>query len=164
MKKFIGLALVSVLSVSMLAGCGSSSKKTDASKEATYKDGKYRASFDKADTHGWNAFTEIEIKDGKIATVDFDYLNKDNKRKSEDAAYTKAMAPKSGTSPDKFCPQLEKALIDKQDIEKVDVVTGATTSTNNMKQLAKLVLENAKKGDYNEIVVPQPDVKKEEKK
>lgn len=160
MKKFIGLALVSVLSVSMLAGCKSASKKTDD----TYKDGKYRASFDKADTHGWNAFTEIEIKDGKIATVDFDYLNKDNKRKSEDAAYTKAMAPKSGTSPDKFCPQLEKALVDKQDIEKVDVVTGATQSTKNFKDLAKLVLENAKKGDYNEIIVPQPDVKKEEKK
>ncbi|WP_052085882.1 FMN-binding protein [Clostridium sp. HMP27] len=163
MKKFIGLALVSALSLSVLAGCGGSSKSTDASKEATYKDGKYRASFDRLDTHGWNAFTEIEIKDGKIATVDFDYLNKDNKRKSEDADYIKAMASKSGTSPDKYCPQLEKALIDKQDLEKVDGVTGATNSTNNMKQLAKLALENAKKGDYNEVIVPQPDVKEEKK-
>lgn len=163
MKKFMGLALVSVLSVSLLAGCRSSSKSVDASKEAAYKDGKYRASFDKLDTHGWQAFAEIEIKDGKIATVDFDYLNKDNKRKSEDADYIKAMASKSGTSPDKYCPQLEKALVEKQDLEKVDVVTGATSSTNNMKQLAKLVLENAKKGDYNEIIVPQPDVKEEKK-
>lgn len=167
MKRFMGMALASVLSVLILAGCGSSSKKADASKEsakeATYKDGKYKASFDKLDTHGWKAFTEIEIKDGKIVTVDFDYLNKDNKRKSEDAGYTKAMAPKSGTSPDKFCPQLEKALIDKQDPDKVDVVTGATHSTDNMKQLAKLALESAKKGDTKEVLAPQPDVKEQKK-
>lgn len=159
MKKILGLVLASVLSVSILAGCKNSSKSEDN----TYKDGNYRASFDKLDTHGWKAFTQIEIKDGKVAKVDFDYLNKDDKRKSEDANYIKEMAAKSGTSPDKFCPQLEKALIEKQDIEKVDVVTGATYATNDMKKLAKVILENAKKGNYNEIVVPQPDVKEEKK-
>lgn len=159
MKKIVGLALVSVLSVSILAGCGKSSKSEDN----TYKDGNYRASYDKFDTRGWKAFTQIEIKDGKIATVDFDYLNKDDKRKSEDADYIKEMAAKSGTSPDKFSKELEKALIEKQDSEKVDIVTGATYATNDMKKLAKLILENAKKGDYNEIVVPQPDVKEEKK-
>ena len=86
--------------------------------------------------------------------MDFDYLNKDNKRKSEDAEYTKAMKPKSGTSPDEFCPKLEKDLVEKQDVDKVDAITGATNSVTNFKTLSKTALENAKKGDTKEAVVP----------
>lgn len=168
MKKFMGLALVSVLSMSLLAGCGNSSAPTDANKEpvkeeATYKDGKYKASYDKLDTHGWKAFTEVEIKDGKIVTVDFDYLNEKDERKSENEAYNKAMSKSCETSPEKFTPEIEKALVDAQDPEKADVVTGATHSTENMKTLAKAALESAKKGDTKEVLVPQPDVKEDTK-
>ena len=152
MKKALSIALTSILSLSLLAGCGS--KETKAPAGSAYKDGKYKAAYDKLDSHGWKAFAEIEIKDGKIATVDFDYLNKDNKRKSEDAEYTKAMKPKSGTSPDEFCPKLEKDLVEKQDVDKVDAITGATNSVTNFKTLSKTALENAKKKNTKEAVVP----------
>ncbi|MBC2398155.1 FMN-binding protein [Clostridium tetanomorphum] len=161
MKKVLSVVLTSILSLSLLAGCGSSNKDTNTSADKTkdtktaaeYKDGKYKATYNKLDNHGWKAFVEVEIKDGKIASVDFDYLNKDNKRKSEDKEYNEKMKPISKTAPNEFCPKLEKDLVDKQEVDKVDAISGATTSTKNFKNLAKAALENAKKGDTKEAVV-----------
>lgn len=162
MKKILSITLTSILSLALLAGCGSTNKETktpsDSNKDekttVAYKDGKYKAVYDKFDKHGWKAYVEIEIKDGKVSNVDFDYLNKDNKRKSEDKEYNEKMKPVSKTAPNEFCPKLEKDLVDKQEVDKVDTISGATISTENFRNLSKEALENAKKGEKKEVIVP----------
>lgn len=151
-NRIISLAAASVLALTMLAGCGNKN---------ALKDGKYKAEYDKEDTRGWKAFTEIEVKDGKIVSANYDYVNKDGKLKSKDAEYNKAMKDKSGTSPAEYAPALGKALVDKQDPSKVDKVTGATHSSDAFKEMAKkLIDEKAKKGDQTTLKLPQTDVKK----
>ncbi len=151
-NRIISLAAASVLALTMLAGCGNKN---------ALKDGKYKAEYDKEDTRGWKAFTEIEVKDGKIISANYDYVNKDGKLKSKDAEYNKAMKDKSGTSPAEYSPALGKALVDKQDPSKVDKVTGATHSSDAFKEMAKKLMdEKAKKGDQTTLKLPQTDVKK----
>ncbi|WP_125151948.1 FMN-binding protein [Clostridium rectalis] len=161
MKKISGIVLCIAMTMTLFAGCASSNdgnkgaKDSKETKTITYKDGKYKASYDKADSHGWKAFVELEVKNGKISAVDFDYLSKDNKRKTEDRNYNETMKKsKSKTSPKEFCPKLEKNLVEKQDLNKVDGVSGATSSVENFKALAKAALENASKGETKETIVP----------
>ena len=125
--------------------------------EVKLTDGTYKAEYDKLDSHGWKAFTEITVKDGKITEVDFDYLNDKGERKSENAEYNESMKKVAGTNPEEFTPILEKALVDSQDASKIDTVTGATSSSNSFKALAqKLISEKIAKGDTTTLVVELP--------
>lgn len=109
-----------------------------------FKDGSYKAAQDKADDYGWKGQIAIEVKDGKIGTVDFDYVNKDNKLKSEDQGYIKAMEDKTKVNLANAMVELEKALVSSQDAAAVNAVTGATASSNDFKGLAAKALESAK--------------------
>ncbi|WP_052447277.1 FMN-binding protein [Clostridium polynesiense] len=138
-NRIISLIAATVLSLTMLAGCGN---KSD------FKDGKYKAEYDKEDTRGWKAFTEIEVKGGKIVSANYDYVNKEGKLKSKDEGYNKAMKEKSKTSPAEYGPALGKALVDKQDPAKVDKVTGATHSWEQFKEQAQKLIEEKLKRRY----------------
>lgn len=152
-KQIISLVAASVLTLTMLAGCGKKeeAKKDDAkpaaTTEAKYKDGTYKAEYDKFDERGWKATVTVEVKDGKVTKADFTSVNQENKQKRDDEGYNKSMEEKSKTSPKKYEGELAKKLVEKQDPSKVDVVTGATHSTDDFKKLATAALENAKKGD-----------------
>jgi len=108
------------------------------------KDGSYTAAQDKYDDYGWKGQVTIEVKEGKIATVDFDYVNKDNKLKSEDQGYIKAMEDKTKVNLANAIVELEKALVDGQDVAAVNAVSGATSSSNDFKALAEKALAGAK--------------------
>jgi major membrane immunogen (membrane-anchored lipoprotein) len=162
MKKFkvLALVMVLVLTVGMLAACGTKTEPvttpeptpapapvvepTPAPAEpAGMKDGIYKATQDKADQYGWKGFVEVEVKDGKIAAVKFDYDN-NGALKSQDAAYKAQMEPVSKTYPEKAFAELQTALVEKQDITAVTAVAGATMSSNDFIALVKLALEQAK--------------------
>ncbi|MGM9973132.1 MAG: FMN-binding protein [Clostridiaceae bacterium] len=161
-NKILSLAVTSVLALTILAGCGSNDK--DAAPASDYKDGKYRAEYDQIDKNGWKAFVELTVKDGKISEVDYDYLNDKDERKSENAEYNKKMKEIAGTNPETYLPELEKALVDKQDASKIDNITGATHSVDGYKEMvAKLVDEKIKKGDETTLVIAQPSPKEEAK-
>ncbi|OGO77799.1 MAG: hypothetical protein A2Y23_15055 [Clostridiales bacterium GWB2_37_7] len=158
--KVLALVMVLILSIGVLAAC--SAKPAAAPAPATepapttepapapapaadgLKDGVYKAEQDKFDDYGWKGFVEVEVKEGKIATVKFDYVNKDNALKSQDAAYKAAMEPVSKIAPDKAFAALQTALVEKQDVTAVTVVAGATMSSNDFLALAKLAVEQAK--------------------
>lgn len=113
-----------------------------------YDDGTYKVEADAFDAHGWKPFIELVIKDHKVDSVNFDYVNEEGALKTEDAEYKAAMEPQSGTYPEKYTAELEQQLIDKQLIGDVDAITGATTSSNNFHALVEVALDDmAEVGD-----------------
>jgi len=143
-KRIIAVIATAVLSISLFAGCGA---------QATYKDGTYKAEYSAADSRGWKPQLSLVIKDDKISEVTFDYINDAGVLKTNDDVYKLAMEAKTGTYPAKYTEELEKALIEKQKVEDVATVTGATSSTANFKALAAAALEKAKAGDTATAIV-----------
>lgn len=163
MKKFLTLALVVVLVLS-LAACGSSKPATTEpaaeptaapttapveptaapAAESGLKDGSYTAAQDNYDDYGWKGQITVEVKEGKVATVDFDYVNKDNKLKSQDQGYIKAMEDKTKVNLAKAMEELEGKLVGSSAVTAVDAVTGATATSNDFNTLAAKALEGAK--------------------
>lgn len=148
MKKTL-IAMLSLCLVAMLfVACD------NAADTASFKDGTYKAAYAKADDHGWTDYLEVTVADGKITEVDYDSLNADGAKKSENDEYNNAMKNAGGkTWPSDFFPKLEKALIEKQNAENVDAVAGATSSSDSMKKLYKALIPNMQKGDTAEVKV-----------
>jgi major membrane immunogen (membrane-anchored lipoprotein) len=115
-----------------------------APEAAALKDGVYTAAQENFDDRGWKATVEVEVKEGKIANVKFDYVNKDGALKSQDAGYKAAMEPVSKTYPEKAFAELQASLVEKQDVAAVTAVAGATTSSNDFTTLVKQALDQAK--------------------
>lgn len=120
----------------VLAACGggndtkkdSSDSKTsevakDSSKEESkemvktaggeLKDGTYTLEEKNFDDKGWKVNFSMTVKDGKITKSDYDYLDKDGKKKSEDKAYQKAMSEKTKEKigPADYIPALNEELV-----------------------------------------------------
>ncbi|WP_058486814.1 FMN-binding protein [Defluviitalea phaphyphila] len=173
MKKIIALGLALGLSFATLTGCNSEKKadeentnaqveqqaddnNTEAqteqesndnnteTTEVTYTDGTYTAEGE-PDERGWKPVITIEVKDGKIASVDYDEVNEEEgTTKQDNEEYNNLMKEKNGIGPADFFPQLESALVEKQDPEAVDVISGATHGSESFKEVAKKALESAK--------------------
>ena len=142
MKRVLtALALIMVM-IAALAGCSSG-----------MKDGTYKAEYKDFDGNGWKDYVTITVEAGKITAVDYDSLNEEGAKKSEDASYAETMESISGTYPEKFYKQMEDQLIEEQDLKKVDAVAGATTSSNDFKILAMEAIKNAKSGNTETAVV-----------
>ena len=142
-KKILSLLAVAALATTLLSGCGSKDESAFNDGSA-FKDGNYSEK-SAADERGYVAEINIEVKDGKIATVKYDETSSEGVAKSTDEAYNKMMLENGMKSnPSEAFPQLEAALIEKQDVEAVDAVTSVTTSSNSFKDLATKALEKAK--------------------
>lgn len=152
MKKVISLLLVVLLVAAMFVGCQSN---------VGMKDGTYRATYANAEW-GWTEYLEVTVAEGKIASVDFDAVNEEGARKSEDQAYQDNMAsgnkengmPEIG--PMQFFAEYEKALVDAQDINKVTAVAGATNAYNSLKTLYGALSKKMATGDTSTAVVDNP--------
>lgn len=131
MKKFLVLGLVLTLVLTIAVGCSSN--------EAKYEDGTYTAE-SQPDDRGWKGVIEIVVENGEITSVDYDEMNQEGSRKSEDEEYAASMKGVSGVSPSEAYEQLEDALISRQDVDEVDLVSGATSSAEMFKTLAKEAL------------------------
>ncbi|MGY3766757.1 FMN-binding protein [Vagococcus vulneris] len=187
MKKIISSVTLLALSTLVLAACGGDKKddtktakdssassssvvKTETSKSSTssetktdakadLKDGEYTLE-EKNESNGYRTVFTIVVKDGKISESKYDNINKDGESKTADTKYNKMMKDKSGTSPDIFIPELNKALVEAQDPEVVDTVSGATSSSETFKDYAKQLVEAAKKGDTAKIEIDNKVEKK----
>ena len=95
---------------------------------------------DDFDSHGWKGKIAITFDGDNISKVDFDEINKDGDRKSKDEAYAENMKPASGITPAEAYVQLEKQLVEKQEVSDVDAVSGATSSSERFIDLAKEAL------------------------
>lgn len=95
---------------------------------------------DDADDRGYTAEIAITFKDGKITEVVYNETGSDDVKKRDNQEYNDKMKGVSGTSWLEGATALEKALVEKQDVAKVDAVTGATSLSARFKKLAEEAL------------------------
>lgn len=111
--------------------------KGDTSETILPMNDTYTASEKDFDEHGWKAQVSITYENGKITKVVYEELNKDGKKKSEDTQYNTQMKAKSGVSMVEAAQKLSDSLVASGDVNKVEAVTGATTTTAKFKALAQ---------------------------
>lgn len=137
--KIVSFLLSSILTTGILVGCGAKGMN----------DGTYTAEDLNYDDHGWKAAVTITVSSGRISDATFDYTAEDGTTKSGNAAYAEKMGTYAGITPDEYIQQYTKSLVETQDPEKIDVITGATTSQKDFKTLATAAMEAAKAGNTN---------------
>lgn len=98
-----------------------------------WKDGTYSAKTE-PDDHGYYGEIELVIEDNKITEVNYDEKDQEGNPKGEDYPY-----PLGPESEDDY----EESLLETQDPEKVDVITGATETWERFKESAKEALKKA---------------------
>lgn len=120
--------------------------KNPVTSQGQYKDGLYKAIEKEFDDHGWKAMVAVIVKDGKISSVFWDEINKDDNTnyKLSNADYAKNMEAQTKMTPTKAYEALSKSLIEKQDPAAVDKVTGATHTTEKFKTMVSEALSFAK--------------------
>lgn len=171
---FNKFAFAATLSLSLLlAACGSNESSTDSQNKKSentnaakteevsnkliagspLKDGTYSLTEKDFDKNGWKTNFEITVKDGKITESNFDYVNADGDKKSENKEYEEAMKAKAGTGPAEYIPDLNDQLVSTQDAAQVEVVSGATHSSENFINYAQQLIQAAQKGDTTPIEV-----------
>lgn len=119
---------------------------------ASLQDGTYSLK-ELNDQNGYHAVFSITTKEGKITKSNFDYVNKDGKSKKDDADYNKNMKAKSGVGPEEYIPKLNEELEKQQNPGKVEVVTGATHSSNSFQNYAQQLVQAAQAGNKKEIEI-----------
>lgn len=150
MRKLFSALIAGTLIATLLVGCGSKAPaETPATEapaaEAPAEDGANVVTVESDfDERGWKQVLEVTFDGDKIVDAKFDYINKDGQLKSEDEEYNQNMKEKSGVSAAEAVVQLAEDLVAKQDPDAVDVVTGATGTSEGFKELAKQAVEQNK--------------------
>lgn len=153
MKTYRAMTLVTALILLILTGCTLPHDKL-------MQDGTYEVTFDKPDSTGWRAFLRLKITGNRITEVEYDYwgtAEKMNILKSSDTSYAEAMASVTGTKPELYITQLEQNLLLTQNPDKIETVSGATTSSRDFKHFAKIAVDAARNDTTHMIIVPQND-------
>ena len=139
-RMLIGLVLLLVLP---LSACG---------EKTALQDGYYTAQA--ADfSHGWKEFVTIMVKGGSIVSVEYNAENASGFIKSWDNAYMQNMLQAQGTYPNEYTRYYAGQLLEQQQEEGIDAMTGATSSYGSFQKLASAVLSQARKGDSSIVIV-----------
>ena len=144
MKKIFCLALICVAMFS-LTSCIS----------ATYigKNGYYTAEAKDFDEHGWKEFVTIFVKDGVIISAEYNAKNTSGFIKSWDMEYMRVMSRSDGTYPNEYTRLYAANLINTQNPDDIDIITGATHSHGTFVQLARAAIERANIGTQTVALV-----------
>ena len=128
----------------LLTGCGAGSGM---------KDGFYTAEMAEY-SHGWKEYLCILVKNDKIVYAEFNAKDASGYIKAWDNAYMENMlAGGTGTYPNEYTRQYVAQLIESQDADAVDALSGATSSGSNFDKLSLAVTEQARKGDPSVVSV-----------
>ena len=144
-----------------LVACGAKEESTSSSTAETttsesssasaWKDGTYKAESG-FDERGWKFVHEITIEGGKITASTADYEDKDGNLKSENAEYNATMKEKSGVSSAEATDKLDEELLAAQSAD-VEVVSGATNTSENFKKSTEALLKAAEEGNTDTITL-----------
>ena len=114
---------------------------TPGEEGATLEDGTFNA-VGEPDERGYIGQIEITVEGGEITTVDYDEVSEDGTAKSEDDEYAERYKAASGLTPVEVYEQLEADLVEKQDPNAVEIISEATTSSEQFKTLAQEAMES----------------------
>ena len=95
------------------------------------------------DAYDYKHVITIQIENEKIISVDYNEINKSDIGKEEDLDYNEEMKV-SGTSPSIAYPKMEKQLLEVQNMNKVDAVSGATYSLYRFRYALAIALMKAR--------------------
>lgn len=112
-----------------------------------YSNGYYTAEAVSFDSRGWKEFVSIYINNNKLVSAEFNAKNTSGFIKSWDVEYMDRMNRVTGCYPTKYNRYYTAALIDRQDIAKIDALSGATESFMTFKVLSAAALGKAREGD-----------------
>jgi len=120
---------------------------------ADLQDGTYTLEESDFDENGWKVFMEVTVEDGKITSSNYNYENADGQLKTDDEEYQEMMKDKTGVGPQEFVKQLNDNLVATQDAQLVDIVTGATHSSEAFLNYAQQLIQAAQNGDTETITI-----------
>ena len=150
MKKILaGLTLSSAL---LLAACGSDDA-ADTPAEGGLQDGTYSLEELNFGETGWKESLEIIVADGEITDASFSSLDEMGNSKIDSDEYQEAMSNVVEVGPQEFIPTLEESLVDTQNPDDVEVVTGATSTSEKFKDYADQLVAAAEEGNTDTIEV-----------
>ena len=116
------------------------------------KNGYYTAEMKEYD-YGWKEYVCIFVKNDKIVSIEFNAKDPSGFIKAWDNAYMENMKPVSGTYPNEYTRLYGSRLLESQDIEAVDAVSGATSSGEHFYKLVNAAMEQAREGNSEVAVV-----------
>jgi len=117
------------------------------------KDGYYNAESSGFDYSGWKEYLTICVSGGKIILVEYNAYNSSGFVKSWDMECMRNMIAYIGTYPSEYYRYYARQLLRNQNIDSIDVLTGATFSYWGFLELAKAVLDNAREGNSKTALV-----------
>lgn len=170
-KLITNTTLVAV-SLLTLAACGSnkssssdssSSKSSQTSKKKTstpkqtaggaLQDGTYKLE-ETGYSHGYRVTMSMTVAGGKVTKTTYDYVDKAGKSKQDDAAYEKSMKKQAGTGPKEYIPALNESFTKNgSNTAGIEVVSGATESSNTFKNYAQQLVQAAQAGKTDMIKI-----------
>lgn len=158
MKKY--LSMIALSSTLVLTGCGKEEEPevedptedvADEEVAEGLQDGTYEIKDSEADDNGYLEGLTIVVSGGEITDATWDSVDEDGNPKIEDEDYQETMTQTDGIGPQEFIPELENQLLDTQNPEDMDVVTGATGTFEKFQAYAKELLEAAEEGNTDVI-------------
>ena len=142
MKRILRAVLLLVLMLSLTA-CG---------EQSGLQDGYYTAQASEF-SHGWIEYITMMVKGGSIVSVEYNAENASGFIKSWDNTYMQTMLHAQGTYPNEYTRYYAGQFLAGQGEEKIDALTGATSSYGSFQKLAVAVIEQAKQGDSSIVIV-----------
>jgi len=142
-----------VTSMSMVEESEEMSSMATTGETAELQDGSYKLVEKNLDENGWKATFDMVVADGKITESNYDYLNEAGELKSEDEEYQKNMSEVTGVGPQDYLPELNEQLVEKQAASEVEVVSGATHSSEKFVEYAAELIAAAEAGNTDTIEI-----------
>ena len=117
------------------------------------KDGYYTAEEAYYNASGWKEYLTICISGGRIILAEYNAYNPSGFIKSWDLDYKRSMEAFSGTYPNAYYRYYSRLLLERQNAENIDALSGASQSHQIFVVLAEAVLKNAKEGNKETTLV-----------
>ncbi len=145
MKRFFAALLCAALLTALFVGC--------AEGEVVINDGTYRVEYEDYDTTGYKDFVEITFEDGRVVSITADAVNADGALKSQSEQMRDAMSSVNGTYPEKYYKDLINQYLENPSSEAIDIVAGATTTSNDFVELVKALEQAVRDGSTETVVI-----------
>ena len=102
---------------------------------------------------GWKEYVTIMVKGGSIVSVEYNAENASGFIKSWDNAYMQNMLHSNGTYPNEYTRYYAAQLLEGQGEGEIDALSGASSSYSSFQKLSVAVVEQARKGDSEVVLV-----------